>query len=102
MDPEQLKDIIRQAVTDAVSKDQAALSQDELREMMSNAVIEGMATLGIDARNPLDAQKDQMFIRELRLMSEKVKQKTYLTTVALLIGAVAGAIWLGIKSMLVG
>ena len=67
---------------------------------MHDAVVEAMSTLGIDARNPMDVQKDMQFVRELRLMSERVKQKTYLTMVALVVGALAAAAWLGIKSML--
>ena len=100
MNPEEFKALVREAVTESVSQSGEVLDREELRRLMSDAVLEGMATLGIDARNPMDVQKDHQFIRELRLISEKVKQKTYLTMVALLVGAVFGAIWLGIKSML--
>lgn len=101
MEPEQLKQLIREAVSDAAHQGEV-LDREELRTLMHDAVVEGMSTLGIDARNPMDVQKDMQFVRELRLMSEKVKQKTYLTMVALVIGALAGAVWLGVKSMLLG
>lgn len=101
MEPNELKQLIRDAVSEAAQQGEV-LDREELRELMEAAVVEGMATLGIDARNPLEVQKDQMFVRELRLMSEKVKQKTYLTMVALVIGAVVGAAWLGFKSMILG
>lgn len=101
MEPEQLKQLIREAVSDAANQGEV-LDREELRTMMHDAVVEGMSSLGIDARNPLEVQRDQMFVRELRLMKEKVAQKTYLTMVALLVGAIAGAAWLGIKSLLLG
>ncbi len=98
MESEELKQLIREAVSEGGE----VLGREELRQMMHDAVVEGMSTLGIDARNPMDVQKDMQFVRELRLMSEKVKQKTYLTMVALVVAALAGAVWLGIKSLLLG
>lgn len=97
MHPEELATLIRTTVQEALAQGDEVISKDDLRELMHDAVVEGMSTLGIDARNPLDVQKDMQFVRELRLMSEKVKQKTYLTIVALIIGALAATIWLGFK-----
>lgn len=102
MEPEQFKALIAEAVRDAVSESDQVLSREELRQMMTDAVLEGMSALGIDARNPIDVQKDQQFVRELRLMSERVRQRTYLTAVALVVGALLGATWLGIKSLILG
>jgi len=102
MEPEQLKQLIREAVIESVAQSDEVLSREELRQIMHDAVVEGMSSLGIDARHPMDVQKDMQFVRELRLMSEKVKQKTYLTMVALVVAALAGATWLGIKSVLLG
>lgn len=99
MEPEELKQLVRDAVSEAAHQGEV-LDREELRQMMHDAVVEGMSTLGIDARNPMDVQKDMQFVRELRLMSEKVKQKTYLTMVAMVMAALAGAAWLGIKSLL--
>lgn len=98
MESEELKQLIREAVSEGGE----VLDREELRTLMHDAVVEGMSTLGIDARNPLDVQKDMQFVRELRLMSEKVKQKTYLTMAALVAAALVGAVWLGVKSVLLG
>ena len=99
MEPEELKQLIRDAVSDAARHGEV-LDREELRSLMHDAVVEGMSSLGIDARHPMDVQKDMQFVRELRLMSEKVKQKTYLTMVAVVVAALAGATWLGIKSLI--
>ena len=100
MNPEEFKALIREAVSESVAQSGEVLDREELRLMMSDAVLEGMSSLGIDARNPMDVQKDQQFVRELRLMSDKVKQKTYLTMIGVLMAAMCGAVWLGIKSVL--
>lgn len=100
MDPEELKRLISEALSESLMHGGNVLDRQELHDLMHNAVVEAMSTLGIDARNPLDVQKDMLFIRELRLISESVKKKTYLTMVALVIGALAAAMWLGFKSLL--
>lgn len=101
MESEELKQLIRDAVSEAAHQGEV-LDREELRSLMHDAVVDAMSTLGIDARNPMDVQKDMQFVRELRLMSEKVKQKTYLTMVAMVVAALIGAIWLGVKSLLLG
>jgi hypothetical protein len=99
MEPEELKDLIREAVSDSIANGDV-LGREELRELMHDAVVEAMSTLGIDARNPMDVQRDMQFVRELRLMSESVKKKTLLTMVGLLVAALLGVAWLGVKSLL--
>ena len=101
MEPEQLKELIEAAVKSSIREGEDVMSKKDLHELMHDAVIEAMSTLGIDARNPMDVQRDMQFVRELRLMSEKVKQKTYLTIVALVVGSMIAALWMGIKSAIV-
>ncbi len=101
MEPEELKQLVRDAVSEAAHQGEV-LDREELRQMMHDAVVEAMSTLGIDARNPMDVQRDMQFVRELRLMSESVRKKTFLTMVGVVVVALAGAIWLGIKAVLLG
>ena len=100
MNPEELKALIQSAVSDSLSKGGDALDKEELRTLMHDAVVDAMSTLGIDARNPMDVQKDMQFVRELRLTSESVKKKALITLVGLLVIAGAGAVWIGIKSLI--
>lgn len=96
MNPDELKALIEEALTHGGE----VLSREELRELMHDAVVDAMSTLGIDARNPMDVQKDMLFIRELRLTTEKIKSRTILTLVGIVIAAAAGATWLGFKTLL--
>lgn len=67
---------------------------------MHDACVDAMSTLGIDARNPMDFQRDMQFVRELRLTSEKIRSRALLTLVAVLVTALLSAVFLGIKSLL--
>jgi hypothetical protein len=96
---DQLRDLIKQAVSESL-REGDVLCREELRDLMHDACVDAMSTLGIDARNPLDFQRDMQFIRELRLTSEKIRNKAVLTIVSILVAAVLGAMWLGIKSLL--
>ncbi len=99
MESEELSKLIRDAVKESLSHEDEVLGKEELRDLMHEAVVDAMSTLGIDARSPMDVQKDMQFMRELRLTSEKIRQKGILTLVGLLVVAGAGAIWVGIKHL---
>ena len=100
MEPEELKRLISEALSESLMHGGDVLDRQELHDLMHDAVVEAMSTLGIDARNPLDVQKDMLFVRELRLTSENIKKRALFTLIGLLIAAGAGAMWLGFKSLL--
>lgn len=100
MEQQELRDLIKEAVRESLQRDGEVLSREQLRELMHDACVDAMSTLGIDARNPLDFQRDMQFVRELRLTSEKIRSKALLTVVGVLVAALLGALWLGIRSLL--
>lgn len=100
MDREQLSEIIRDAVHESVAHEGKILDRDELRDLMHEAVIDALSTIGIDANSPLEVQKDMQFMRELRLTSGRIKQKSILTVVGFLLAAGGGMIWLGFKQFM--
>ena len=100
MDSQELKDIIQEAVRESIAQGDEVLSRNEMRDLMHDAVIEAMSTLGIDARNPMDVQLDMQYLRVLRLTSDKVKSKVIMTLVGVLIMATLAATWIGFKSFL--
>lgn len=96
---DQLRELIKSAVSESL-KEGDVLCREELRDLMHDACVDAMSTLGIDARNPLDFQRDMQFVRELRLTSEKIRSKALLTLVAALVTALLSAVFLGVKALL--
>lgn len=100
MDPEELKTAIAEAVRASLAESNDMLSKEELRELMKESVADALSHLGIDSMSPVEVQKDLQFLRELRLTSERVKNRTIVTLVGLLVAGLAAATWLGIKSLI--
>lgn len=71
-----------------------------MQDVVRTAVHETLISLGMNAKNPLQLQADMAFIRELRETTEKVKSRGLLALIGLLVTAICGAIWLGIKASL--
>ncbi len=93
MTDEELREMIRQEL-EAVQGPTAVHVQDVVR----TAVTETLITLGMDASDPMSLQQDMHFVREMRQTSEKLRSKGLLVMVGLLVTALLGAVWLGIKA----
>lgn len=97
MDEQQLRQLIREEM-EAVH----APAVISIQEAVRIAVRETLVTMGMDSGDPLALQQDMHFVREMRLAHEKVKNKGLLVLISILITATLTAIWLGIKSAIVG
>jgi len=77
------------------------MTEEEIRaiahEAAKQAVKQTFTTLGIDADNPLEAQKDFQMLRDWRRSAETVKKQSLVTAVGILTAGVLGAIYLYIK-----
>lgn len=77
------------------------MDEKQIREIVKDTVKETvketLIALGIDACDPMDMQRDFQFLREVRQMTEKVKGKTVLAVAGVLVAALLGVIWIGIK-----
>lgn len=67
---------------------------------MAETVRETLVELGLDTNKPLDVQQDMAFLRDFRQAKESVQAKAILALVALLVSALGGAMWYGIKAAL--
>lgn len=76
------------------------MERDELRKVIKETVKETLISLGMDACNPIEMQKDLAFARELRQTVDKVKNKGIIAAVGVIVVAILGLIWIGIKSIL--
>ncbi len=95
MTNEELILLIRQEM-EAAREPSAVHVQDVVR----TAVQETLVTLGMDASDPMALQQDMHFIREMRETSENIKSKGLLVMTGLLITALVGVVWIGIKASL--
>lgn len=68
------------------------------REAACHAVERTLLTYGIDPEFPTEFQKDMAHLREWRKRMEKIEEKSWLTLTALIVIALATAIWIGVKS----
>ncbi len=75
-----------------------ALMREIAREAACQAVERTLVAHGIDPENPLEFQKDMLHLREWRLRIEHIQDKSLMTVVVIMVGVVAAAIGLGIKS----
>jgi hypothetical protein len=80
--------------------DRIILTIDELKELSKHTTLETLSALGIDIRQPLEVQRDILFLHDLRRTTESVKGKTLCAVAIILVSSGLAALWLGIKSLL--
>lgn len=74
----------------------ANLSRDEIQKIVAETVIATFTTLGIDAKDPFELQKDMQHLREWRQSVNKLRQQSYLTAIGVVTAGVLGLIWVAI------
>ena len=74
----------------------------ELRNLIRSAVSDGLreefVNYGMDARDPIEMQKDFAYIRALRKASDATKRKAWLVFIGLLITSLLGFIGVSLKN----
>ncbi len=83
-----------------VSPEVEALLREIARDAACQAVHRTLIAHGIDPESPLEFQKDMLHLREWRLRIEKIQEKSLMTIVVIIIGAIAAAVGLGFKAKL--
>ena len=76
------------------------MTNEEMRTMIKTTVRETLVQLGVDATDPIEAQRDFQFLRDWRTTTESVRGKAIFTAVGLIVVGLIGVIWLGIKSVI--
>ncbi len=75
-----------------------ALMREIAADAARQAVERTLISHGIDPESPFEFQKDMLHLREWRLRVERIQDKSLMTLVVIIIGVIATAIGLGIKS----
>lgn len=76
------------------------MCEDEVRALVKSTVRETLTALGVDEDDPLEVQRDLAWLRDVRKASAGARAKAGAALLALLVSAVAGASWLGLKALL--
>lgn len=76
------------------------LTKEEIREIVRATVDDIFTGLGLDVSDPIEAQRDMRFVRDWRRASESVKGKALVTVIGVIVCGAAGAMFLGLKALL--
>ena len=76
------------------------LSKEKL-ELIRQAVTETLTTLGIDATQPIEVQKDMAHLRASRKGSETTKALVKKTAVPIIVVGVLAAVWGGFSDAII-
>lgn len=78
--------------------DVVQLTEGRLRRIVKEGVTEALTTLGVDANDPIEMQKDFQHLRAWRLATAKIRMKAMLTVVGVIVVGACAAVWIGIAS----
>lgn len=76
------------------------INRDDIDEVVAKAVKETLTSMGFQADNPIEAQKDMQFLRAWRSSAESVKRQSITTTIAIVTAGFLGLIWVTFKDVL--
>ena len=93
------EDEIRQIV-DATLAAQREHRDAVLEQIIGRAVTQALATIGIDVGDRQGLKADLAHLRRWRRSVEQAQHYTVKTVITVLVTGIAGAIWLGIKTLL--
>lgn len=78
----------------------ASMSREEIQEIVRETVRECLTSLGVDQNDPLETQRDLAWLRDLRKASASARAKAGTALLGVLVSAVLGALWVGLRALL--
>lgn len=73
------------------------MNEEEIRRIVAQSVTETLMRLGIEADDPLEAQKDFQHLRSWRTSTEAIKRQSFVTATVVIVTGALGLLWLAIK-----
>lgn len=70
--------------------------QSELEQVISETVRQTLLELGLDAKNPIELQKDFAHLRGWREGVDEVKRKGFVAAISVIIAGSLGLMWAGL------
>lgn len=74
------------------------MTEGELEEAIEQGVLRAFRTLGIDAHNPHETQRDFAFLRDMRTGTQSLKSKTMWAILSGVVLAICGFVWVGFNA----
>lgn len=76
------------------------ITRDEVDVIVRKTVKETLTSMGIDAADPIEMQRDFQMLRDWRKASTSVRTKILATAVGILTAGIIGALIVGVKSVI--
>lgn len=76
------------------------LTRQELRDVMSEAIVEAFKNIGIDTHDSIQTQKDMAHLRKWRVAVDQASSTSFKVVVTTLVAGLLGLIWLGLQNSL--
>lgn len=73
------------------------MTEAEIRKIVAETVAETLMRIGIEADDPMEAQKDFQHLRSWRTSTETVKRQGLLTAIGIVTAGIIGAVWMALK-----
>lgn len=97
MTPEEVESVARQAAQEAL-----AGFASEIQEAADRGVTAALERVGIDPDDPTAVQRDLAFLRDWRTTTAGMRKKGLVTAAGVIVVGALGALWLGIKALILG
>ena len=69
------------------------MTEDEIKKIVSVTVSETLLKMGVNADDPIEAQKDFMHLRSWRQSTEAVKRQSMLAAIGVVTAGMLALIW---------
>lgn len=90
---------IKAAVAEAVTES-GVLTDGEVRRIVKDAVRQTLRESGIDPDDTKALSDDLRYVRDWRKTTDKIRDKSIMAIVTLLVSGFVAVVWLGFKAML--
>jgi len=77
------------------------MTTQELRKLIADTVNATLMQLGIEHDDPLEMQRDFQHLRDWRKSTERIKNRTVVTAVGVVVAAIMAALWVGFKEFII-
>jgi hypothetical protein len=71
---------------------------EDIRRVFREEITEVLATHGFDVKNPHESQADMHYVRSQRKASEKIADWVKNSAIVVVVTALLGVLWIGVKS----
>lgn len=89
-----------QRIRQVIKEETQAVIERNLEHAIEKGVYKALAAFGADVYNPVEMQKDFLFIRERRKAQDETESNVKRTLTTVLISGLAVAFWEGMKMLL--